>query len=278
MDSLTNTRNVVTTFAIFDDLVALLQGSKHPVGRKASLTPAEIATIALIRTEYGIRTWKGLYKLLKQKYDSDFSLPVYKNFVALMNQTAPTIIILLNILLQVNHKRLGVVKLVDSTPLPVCKNMRIPRHKTCQRIASRSKGTMGWFYGMKLHVMTDLQGSLLMIQFTTARVDDRYILDQFLDKLHHSIVIADAGYCSKPLENKAAQHSNVLLTCQRRTTKRLARFADICLLHLRLRVETVFSVLKERLGLVSSLPRSEKGYLAHYIYVIFGYIGGKVIS
>jgi len=34
------------------------------------------------------------------------------------------------------------------------------------------------------------------------------------------------------------------------------------LLNLRPRVETVFSILKEKLGLVTSLPRSEMGYLA----------------
>jgi hypothetical protein len=33
----------------------------------------------------------------------------------------------------------------------------------------------------------------------------------------------------------------------------------------------VFSVLKDRLGLVSSLPRSLDGYLTHYILVLLAY-------
>jgi hypothetical protein len=58
----------------------------------------------------------------------------------------------------------------------------------------------------------------------------------------------------------------------------MASFLDICLLNLRPRIETLFSILKERLGLITSLPRSINGYIAHYIYVIFGYIAKKAIS
>jgi len=49
-------------------------------------------------------------------------------------------------------------------------------------------------------------------------------------------------------------------------------------LNLRLRVETLFSVLKERLNMVTSLPRSVGGYFAHYIHVIFGYMFNKIVS
>jgi hypothetical protein len=37
-------------------------------------------------------------------------------------RNAPVLLVLINALLQVNQKKAGVIKLVDSTPLPVCKN------------------------------------------------------------------------------------------------------------------------------------------------------------
>ena len=40
-------------------------------------------------------------------------------------------------------------------------------------------------------------------------------------------------------------------------------------------IETVFSVLKDRLGLVTSLPRSLDGYLSHYIFVLLAYQLGR---
>jgi len=46
-------------------------------------------------------------------------------------------------------------------------------------IASRNKGTMVWFYGMKLHAITDLKGNLLGIKLTTGRTPDREILKNF---------------------------------------------------------------------------------------------------
>lgn len=276
--SLSNPSTIVTTFTVLDDLNALLQLTKHISGRKPSLNLAEVATISLIRSEFCIRSWKGLYKLLTKRFTREFHLPCYKNFVATMNQSAKALLVLINVLLSMNRKDAGIIKLVDSTPLPVCKNMRIYRHKTMKRVATRSKSSLGWFYGLKLHAMTDLFGNLLEIRFTTGNVGDRKILDVFLEKLHHSIVIADAGYLSPKLEKKAGKNNNILLTCMRKNMTKLASFLDICLLNLRPRIEVLFSILKERLGLITSLPRSVDGYLAHYIHVIFGYLMVKVIS
>jgi len=277
-NSLTNINNIVSTFSIFDDLSVLLKLGKQTSGRKPTLSLSEIATISLIKSEYGIRNLKGLYKLLKSRFNREFNLPVYKNFVSLMNKDAKLLLVLINTLLQFNQRKAGIIKIIDSTPLPVCKNIRINRHKTCKKIATRGRSSFGWFYGLKLHAVTDLFGNLLMIKFTTAKTGDRKILDFFLDKLHSSIILADAGYASKELERKAAKKGHFLLTCVKRNAKKLTTFLDICLLNLRPRIESVFSVLKERLGLVTSLPRSIDGYLAHYIHVIFGYLMLKTIS
>lgn len=276
--SLSNPSSIVTTFTVLDDLNALLQLGKHISGRKSCLNLAEVATISLIRAEYKIRTWDGLYKLLTHRFIHEFHLPCYKNFVATMNRSAKSLLILVNILLSMNRKAAGRIKLVDSTTLPVCKNYRIYRHKTMKRVATRSKSSLGWFYGLKLHAMTDLRGNILELRFTTGNVGDRKILDVFLSKLHDSIVIADAGYLSPTLENKAGKQNNILLTCMRKNMKKCATFLDICLLNLRPRIEVLFSILKERLGLITSLPRSVDGYLAHYIHVIFGYLMFKTIS
>lgn len=276
--SLSNPSTIVTTFTVLDDLNALLQLNKHISGRKSCLNLAEVTTISLIRSEFAIRTWKGLYKLLGKKFSREFHLPCYKNFVVTMNQSAKALLVLINILLSMNRKKAGTIKLVDSTPLPVCKNMRIYRHKTMKRVATRSKSSLGWFYGLKLHAMTDVVGNLLELRFTTGNIGDRKILDVFLEKLHDSIVIADAGYISPILERKAGKNNNILLTCMRKNMKKCATFLDICLLNLRPRIEALFSILKERLGLITSLPRSVDGYLSHYIHVIFGYLMFKVIS
>ena len=62
------------------------------------------------------------------------------------------------------------------------------------------------------------------------------------------------------------------VTATRKNMKVLATVYHRKLLNLRSKVETVFSVLKERYHIVISLPRSVNGYLAHYIRSIFSYI------
>lgn len=278
MNTLAKNSGVVEVFTILDDLNALLKLNKQISGRKPSFNLSEAATFSLLKSRYNIKTWSGLYKLLTDKFASEFNLPQYKNFVLLMHQYAKPILILLNLLLELNQKNSGVIKLIDSTPLPVCKNYNIKRHQTMKGVATRSRSTKGWFYGLKLHLMSDLYGNILQIRFTTAKVGDREVLDQILEKLTKSIVVADAGYQSKKLEQKARENQNTLITPGRKNMKKVASTLDICLLNLRSRVEVIFSILKERLNLETSLPRSIAGYMSHYIHVIFGYVVKKSIS
>src|SRR3989344_5501887 len=166
MDSLAyfNSDNLARIYCIFDDLTMIIMNSNIPsAGRPRDLSLPDVATISLIKSSYGIRELKQLYRLLTDRFSSDFKLPCYKNFVAAMNDYAPSLFLLVQILLSLRNKQAGVVKLVDSTALPVCKNMRIPSHKVMKRLATRSKTTTGWFYGLKLHVVSDHTGRMLKI-------------------------------------------------------------------------------------------------------------------
>jgi hypothetical protein len=278
--SLTKNDNLLQTFVMIDDLIALLQLKRksNQVGRKPTLYLSELVLISLIMTEYRFSEYKTLHKLLSDKYSSEFNLPSYKNFVVLMNNSTFEINQIIQVLLKLNQNNSGVIKLIDSTPLPVCKNYNISKHKVCKQLAARSKSSTGWFYGFKLHILTDERANLLTIKFTTGNVDDREVLKLLLDHSDNSLFIADAGYCSKKLERVANNNSNVLLTCTRSNMKKLITKLHLKLLNLRVRVEVPFSVLKERLGLVSTISRSITGYFAHYIHIIFGYLFRQVIS
>ncbi len=266
-----NSFDLVTTFCIFDDLVNMIFPKLYKTGRHRYLSLSEIATICLIKTRYKIGNLQALYYLLVTKFSNDFTIPSYKNFVSAMNDYAPCLLTLINVLLSFNNKRSGIIKIVDSTSVPVYKNIRISQHKVMKKVATRSKTTMGWFYGLKLHLLVDLKKTILAIRFTTASVGDRKVLNQFLDTLKHSIILADAGYLSPTLTEKAWNRFNIFLTPQRGNMKKIATLFQNFLLNFRSRIESVFSVLKERLGLVTSLPRSVKGYYSHLIRTMFSY-------
>lgn len=268
-----NDENLLQTICFFDDLIKLIfPDSGAQVGRKRTISLSEAAAICLIKANYGVVQLKQLHRLLTDRFSDEFKLPCYKNFVTTMNISTPALLVLIQIVLSTRNKNAGIIKLTDLTPIPVCKNIRISSHKVMKRLATRYKTTTGYFYGLKLHVVTDEHGNLLKLMFTTGNVDDRKALDKFLDILQDSLIIADAGYISKMLSQKARKRMNLLLACSRNTMKKLITPFHLFLLNKRINVEHLFSLLKDRFGLIISLPRSELGYLAHYIRVLFAYL------
>jgi IS5 family transposase len=179
---------------------------------------------------------------------------------------------MIQVLAGMHRSQAGVIKIADSTAIPVCKIYRASSNKVMKRLASKSKGTTGWFYGIRLHTVVDLQGHILRLAFTTARVGEREVLERFFESLQNSLILADAGYLSKELAKRARLKNIVLLTPSRKNMKKITTILQNLLLNLRGRVETVYSVLKERMGLVSTLARSVNGYISHCIRVIFTYM------
>ena len=65
------------------------------------------------------------------------------------------------------------ISFVDSTSLEVCNIKREKQHKVFKGIAQKSKSTMGWIFGFKLHLIINDKGEILSFCFSKANVDDR---------------------------------------------------------------------------------------------------------
>jgi hypothetical protein len=92
---------------------------------------------------------------------------------------------------------------VDSTPLAVCHNKRILRHKVFKGIAKRGKTSMDWFFGYKLHLILNHQGEIMAFRVTPGHVDDRKPLAQLLKGLK-GLVCGDKDYlCAKKADELA---------------------------------------------------------------------------
>jgi Transposase DDE domain len=265
--------DLVTCFCIVDDFFVVI-GSLNCErrGRKSVLSVSEYVSICLIQQVYEISCLKRLYELLRDKFSGDFRLPDYNNFVIGMNKTAVYCLLFIKAVLGVRNTTSGDICFCDGTKIEVCKIYRESRHSTMKCIATKSKSTTGWWYGLKLHVLCDNNGNLMKITFTTATTSERSILSKFMDQIHDSVIVADAGYVSKDLDKQANTHHNKLLTAVRKNMKILATIYDNRCMDMRSRIETVFDVLKNRYHLVTSLPRSISGYLAHYIRAVFCYL------
>ncbi len=69
------------------------------------------------------------------------------------------------------------------------------RNKVLDGLAELDKGSMGWFFGFKLHVVVNEHGDLLGVCLTARNVDDRKPVPQFAETLLK--LFADRGYISR---------------------------------------------------------------------------------
>jgi len=274
---------LVMIFCFVDDFVKIAIGqlrhalkrpdSDNPPIKKHNLSIAELVSLAIFRFFTGHRDWKAFYYHVKTYHAKDFpNLPDYKNFVVAMNALAPFALLMLEAFMRAfrNQTLVSDPKFVDGMKLEVCKIKREFSHKVCKGLATKSKSSMGWFYGFRLHIICNELMQILNIRIATATVDERKALEQMWNKIF-GMIIADAGYVSKNLQEKGAKLGKQLLAGARANMKKLMTQTQHHLLKLRQYVETVFSVLKLRFGIETSLPRSPLGYFAHYIWCLAAY-------
>src|SRR3989338_3947118 len=165
-----------------------LEGREKEKGRKLAISIPEIIALALYKQRNGIPTKKAVHKM--------FQLPCsYKTLVVNMNRFAAVSAVILLAIIQSNRRLQHLIKHVDSTDIPVCANRKAKYHKTMRAFASWSKTGKGSFYGLKLHITTDLNRRLLALRFTTGATDDRACVMEMNNDMN-GIFIADAGYVS----------------------------------------------------------------------------------
>jgi len=163
------------------------------------------------------------------------------------------------------------IAFIDSTPLAVCKNIRIPRHKTFKGQAGRGKSSTGWFYGFKLHLVVNDQGEILSFCVTPGNVDDRKRVLTLTKSLVGKL-FGDRGYISKKLARQLAERNIKLVTTLKKNMKNQYIDAfDKVLLSKRSIIETINDQLKNIFDLEHSRHRSLHNYLANIVACLVAY-------
>jgi len=274
---------LVTIYCFVDDFIKALVGNlKYALQRPDQNTPplktynisvAELVTLGIFRHFTGHKNWKDFYRHIVTYHMKDFpKLPTYGNFVKAVNRLSMIALMFLHWFMKFfkSITKKNDAKFADSSKLEVCRVKREFTHKVCKQLASKSKSTMGWFYGFKLHIICNELMQILNFRITTGNVDDRKGLEMIWNDIL-GVIVADAGYVGKNWQEKAVNAGKILLAATRANMKKILTAAEYLLLKMRQRVESVFSVLKLRLGMESTLSRSPLGYFAHYIWCITAY-------
>src|SRR5512144_1643333 len=163
------------------------------------------------------------------------------------------------------------ISIVDATPLAVCDNRRLSRHRVFRHIAARGKTSMGWFYGFKLHTIIHSRGELIRLKLTAGNVDDRKPLPSLCRGLF-GYLLADKGYIAQWLTQALAERNIHLITTRRKTMKPAPRTeVEKAFLRRRCLIETVVDELKNRCQIEHTRHRSVGNFLLNLMAGIVAY-------
>ena len=247
----------------------LLEDGTRKRQREGQITTSEIMTIVVSFHMSHYRDFKNYYlRYVSLVYKNAFpNLLSYTRFLAVM----PRVIVpMCTYFTSLKGKPTG-LEFIDSTSIKVCHNIRIPRHKTFDGIAQRGKGTMGWFYGFKLHLVVNHHGEIVAAKVTTGNVHDtqpiRELAEGLTDKLY-----GDKGYLSKALEGDLLDKGVSLITTVRKNMKAKAiSLWDRAMLSRRYIIETINDQLKNISYIEHSRHRSMNGFMLNLLAGLVAY-------
>jgi len=221
----------------------LMQDGSKKRRRAGQMSVSEIMTILIYFHQSHYRDFKTYYiDHVCEHLSKEFPYLVsYERFVVLI----PSVWGPLSAYLKSLYGRCHGISFLDSTALAVCDNHRIHNHKVFAGVAQRGKGSMGWFYGLKLHLVVNDCGELLACQITPGNVDDREPVPAFAKRLFGKL-IADRGYISQALFEQLLETFGVqLITKIRKNMKnRFMPLMDKLLLRKRAIIESIIDQLK----------------------------------
>jgi transposase len=238
-------------------------------GPKPALALSEVMTIIIHFHQSHYRHFKAYYTdhvglYLRAEFPR---LPSYNRFVELM----PGALLPLCLYLQSRLAGPTGIAFIDATPLPVCHNRRIQRHKLFAGLAARGKSSVGWFYGFKLHLVVNERGELVALSVTPGNVDDRKPVPH-LTKALWGKLFGDKGYISQALFDELFARGLQLITSIRKNMKpRLVPLMDKLLLRKRAIIETINDQLKNISQIAHTRHRSIDNFMVNLMAGLIAY-------
>lgn len=257
---------------ILDENAVVEDTGKKKRKRKSKMSDSEVITIMILFHLKGYRCLKHFYiNHVTQHMKDDFPRTVsYNRFVELQKKCLlPMTIFLQSCCLG----KCSGISFLDSTVLKACHYKREKQNKVFKGIAAKGRGTMGWFFGFKLHIVINERGEIIDFLITQGNVDDRQPLKDrnFHDKVFGKI-FADRGYIGKDLFEKLFVDGIHLITKIKKNMKNaLMHIYDRILLRKRAVVESVNDILKNQCQIEHTRHRSFDNFITNLVSGLIAY-------
>jgi hypothetical protein len=221
------------------------------------ISMSEMMAIEIFYHLQGSKCFKYYYQYFVEVHlKNDFpGLPSYNRFVQLKSRLFLYIFCFLVACRMGSSTR---TYYIDSAKLTVCHNLRIHSHKVFKGLAKRGKTSTGWFFGLKLHLVTNHVGEIVSFIITPGNVaDNNPDLGVKLCKGLCGKLFGDKGYISKKLREALAGQGLLLITKIKKNMKnKLMALEDKMYLQSRGVIESVIDLLKHICDIEHSRHRS----------------------
>ena len=241
----------------------LLENGEIKRNRACRLSPAEVMTIIIHFYQSHYRDFKNYYlhSVCRQLKPYFPELLSYTRFFALM----PSVVVPMCSYLTSKLGKPTVMQFVDSTKIEVCHIIRAKRNKVFEGIAEHGKGSMGWSFGFKLHLIINHLGEIVALKLTKGNVDDRQLVSEMAESLFGKLY-DDKGYISKALTADLLEKGVELLTTVcKNMKKKFISLWDRAMLKKRFIIETVNDQLKNISYIEHSRHCSVHGFMLNLL-------------
>jgi len=195
------------------------------------------------------------------------SLPSYSRFIEIMRRVGIYFIIFNAVY---SGKKSGIYY-IDSSKLPVCSIKRAKRHKVFSGLSEFGKTSMGWFFGLKIHLVINNLGEIIAFKLSSGNMHDVTLADVLCENLH-GLIFGDKGYIGQKIFEKLFAHGLKLITEVRKNMKHKELFAEEKqLLKGRSKIETIIGYLKNNFMIWHTRHRSVVNAVTHLLAAITAY-------
>ena len=243
--------------------------NKKTAGPTPGLTTSEIMTILVMFHHIRFRDFKTFYSFVERYWKNAFPrLPGYTRFISIMHRT----ILPMTLFTQLRSGKRTGLYYIDSSCLPVCHLKRSKRHRTFNRIAEYGKTSVGWFFGLKSHLVINDRGELIAFKLTKGNRHDGGEALPLLRELK-GVAFGDKGYIGKKIFDTLFSKGLKLITRKRKNMKKetLTNYEQQ-LLNQRGIIETVIGHLKHHYQIWHTRHRSMINAVTHLISALTAYV------
>ena len=210
----------IAIYCFFDDLLQKLD--PMPIDKRRKLTDAQVITTATLAAKYFYGNQASACGYLKAHYG--FEIPHKSNFNRILHQLTDLIAdVFFQLGLIFKHLNLSSSYIIDSFPVPICKNIRIKRSKLLQgkEYHGFNASKREFFYGVKVHMIVTSDGIPVEFLVTPGSIHDNTGLQAMaVDLPSSSDLYGDSAYvnqeqkewlASEGIRLKAATKKNLLI-------------------------------------------------------------------